>query len=119
MSYHLRIVPSSARLGSGVTTFSTCRYSGVTLTDCSSALTTAASSVRVKSMTQFVSHVSPSSSEKACSQRGVGVVTRDHVNRTRIGLPSNVSAPSKTPVSPVNEPITGGSSSPGRRLSAQ
>ena len=37
------------------------------------------SSPRVKSMTQFVSHVSPPSSENACSHRGVGVVTPDHV----------------------------------------
>ena len=71
----------------------------------------------VKSITQFVSHVSPSSSENACSQRGSDVVTPDQVNRTRMGRPSNVSAPSKIPVSPEKEPITGGSSSPGRRLS--
>ena len=44
-------------------------------------------SARLKSMIQFVSHVSPSSSENACSQRGVGVVTPDHVKRTRIGRP--------------------------------
>ena len=49
------------------------------------------SRARVKSMIQFVSHVSPPSSENACSQRGVGVVTPDHVKRTRIGRPSNVS----------------------------
>ena len=35
------------------------------------------SSARVKSMIQFVSHVRPPSSENACSQRGVVVVTRD------------------------------------------
>ena len=70
-------------------------------------------------MIQFVSHVSPSSSEKACSQRGVGVSMPDQMKRTRIGRPSKTSRPSKTPVSPVNVPKTGGSSSPGRRLSAQ
>ena len=48
-----------------------------------------------------------------------GVVTRDQVKRTRIGLPLKKSSPSKTPVSPANDPTTGGSSSPGRRLSAQ
>ncbi len=42
---------------------------------------------RVKSITQFVSHVLPPSSENACSHRGVGVVTPDHVKRTRIGRP--------------------------------
>ena len=47
----------------------------------------ATSSARVKSMIQFVSHVSPPSSENACSHRGVGVVTPDHVKRTRIGRP--------------------------------
>ena len=73
----------------------------------------------VKSMIQFVSQVSPSSSENACSQRGVGVVTPDQMKRTRIGRPSKTSRPSKTPVSSENVPKTGGSSSPGRRLSAQ
>ena len=38
---------------------------------------------------------------------------------SRIGRPSKVSSPSKTPVSPENPPKTGGSSSPGRRVSAQ
>ena len=47
----------------------------------------------VKSITQFVSQVSPPSSEKACSQRGVGVVTRDQMKRTRTGRPANVSSP--------------------------
>ena len=70
-------------------------------------------------ITQFVSQVSPSSSENACSQRGVEVVRPDQMKRTRIGRPLNVSSPSKTPTSPEKEPITGGSSSPGRRLSAQ
>jgi hypothetical protein len=40
---------------------------------------------------QFVSHVLPSSDEKACSQRAeVGVIC-DQVNRTLIGLPLRVS----------------------------
>src|SRR5262245_12659612 len=78
-----------------------------------------ASNARVKSIVQFVSQVSPPSSEKACSQRGVEVVMPDQMNRTRIGRPSNVSSPSNTPVSPSNDPTTGGSSSPGRRESAQ
>jgi hypothetical protein len=70
-------------------------------------------------MIQFVSQVSPSSAEKACSQRGVGVVTPDQMKRTRIGRPSRTSRPSNTPVSPENSPKRGGSSSPERRLSAQ
>ena len=52
-------------------------------------------------------------------QRGVGVSTPDHVKRTRIGRPSSVSSPSKIPTPSLNEPITGGSRSPGRRVSAQ
>ena len=35
--------------------------------------------IRVKSLIQFVSHVSPPSVENACSQRGDAVSTRDHV----------------------------------------
>ena len=70
-------------------------------------------------MIQFSSHVSPPSDENACSQRGVGVSTRDHVKRTTIGRPANVSAPSKMPMPPENDPKTGGSSTPRRRLSAQ
>jgi hypothetical protein len=70
-------------------------------------------------MTQLVSHDSPSSSENACSQWGVFVVTPDQTKRTIIGLPSKVSSPTKTPVSPEKEPNTGGSSSPQRRVSAQ
>ena len=41
----------------------------------------------MNSITQFVSHVSPPSSENACSQRGVGVVTPDQMKRTRTGRP--------------------------------
>ena len=70
------------------------------------------------SIIQFVSQVWPPSSEKACSQRGLPLVTRDQMKRTRIGRPSKVSAPRKTPVSPENEPTTGGSRAP-VRLSAQ
>src|SRR5439155_17515365 len=77
------------------------------------------SSSRVNTVTQFVSQLSPPSSENACSQRGVGVATSAHVYRTMIGRPSNVSGPLKMPVSPENEPTTGGSSVPERRLSAQ
>jgi len=70
-------------------------------------------------MIQFVSQVVPPSGEKACSQRGESVSVRDHVYRTRIGRPSKVSSPSKTPTPSVNDPTTGGSSSPVCRLSAQ
>jgi hypothetical protein len=38
-------------------------------------------SVRVKSMVQFVSQVTPPSVENACSQRGVGVATPDQMKR--------------------------------------
>src|SRR4029078_7509768 len=44
-------------------------------------------SAGVKSITQFVSHVLPPSSENACSHRGVEVVTPDQTKRTRIGRP--------------------------------
>src|SRR4029453_14505596 len=74
------------------------------------------SSARVKSITQFVSQVLPPSSENACSHRGVGVVTPDQMKRTRIGRPLKMSSPSNNPPSPAHPPITGGSSSPGRRL---
>ena len=70
------------------------------------------------SITQFVSHVRPSSAENACSQRAIPGRRRVQTNRTRIGRPSNVSVPSKVPTSPENEPTTGGSRTP-RRLSAQ
>jgi hypothetical protein len=39
----------------------------------------------------------------------VGVVTPDQRNRTSTGRPPKVSGPSKVPVSPENEPVTGGS----------
>ena len=48
---------------------------------------------RVKSMYQLVSQLLPSSSEKACSQRAVLPVMRDHRYLTRMGRPSNVSSP--------------------------
>ena len=70
-------------------------------------------------MIQFSSQVSPPSAEKACSQRGSGVSDARPVKRTRIGRPANVSSPSKMPMPPENEPKTGGSSTPQRRLSAQ
>src|SRR6185503_218114 len=76
-------------------------------------------SAGVKSITQFVSHVRPPSSENACSHRGVGVVMPDQMKRTRIGRPLNTSSPWKTPASPSKCPKSGGSSSPGRRESAQ
>jgi predicted ATPase len=71
------------------------------------------------SMIQFVSQVWPPSAENACSQRGSGVSICDQTKRTRIGLPSNVSVPSNIPMPSANEPTTGGSSRPQRRLSAQ
>ena len=73
----------------------------------------------MKSITQLVSQVLPPSSVKACSHRGVGVVTPDQVNRARMGAPSKESSPSNTPVSPENEPNTGGSITPGLRVLAQ
>ena len=45
-------------------------------------------------------------------------VSPDQVKRTTIGLPANVSAPSKMPMSPAKEPTTGGSRMQ-RRVSAQ
>ena len=75
-------------------------------------------SLRVNSIVQFVSQVFPPSAENACSHRGVGVVMRDQMKRTRMGRPSKTSEPSNLPTSPAKEPTTGGSSTP-RRLSAQ
>src|SRR6188472_3142434 len=76
-------------------------------------------SAGVKSITQFVSHALPPSSENACSHRGVEVVTPDQMKRTRIGRPLKTSSPWKTPASPSKCPNSGGSSSPDRRESAQ
>jgi hypothetical protein len=47
---------------------------------------------RTNSMVQFVSHVAPRSSEKACSQRGEPVRVWDQVTRIQIGLSSRVSS---------------------------
>ncbi len=58
-------------------------------------------------MTQLVSQLLPSSSEKACSQIGFlpGFVCQ--VNRTVMSFPSDVSRAKKVPTVPKNRPMTG------------
>ena len=72
----------------------------------------------MRSMLQFVSHVSPPSCEKAWSHRHVVSVKGDQMKRTRIALPSNLSSPKKSPRPSLKLPISGGSSL-GFRLSLQ
>ena len=76
MSYHFRTVPSSVIVGSGRDDLLDVDVFGRDAARCldgahAAAPTGARSRARVKSMIQFVSHVSPPSSENACSQRGV------------------------------------------------
>src|SRR6186997_274698 len=75
-------------------------------------------SILVDSMIQLTSHVAPSSTEKACSQRHVVLVMSDHRKRTRIGRPSKVSGPMKVPTPSLKPPTTGGSRRPGLRPSS-
>ena len=91
MSYHLRTVSSSARLGSGQAIFSTWRYSCDTPTARSSALMIASSSprevhdpVRLPRLCRRRPRTPAPSAASASS-------TPDQVKRTRIGRPSNVS----------------------------
>ena len=69
--------------------------------------------IRVDSITQLTSHVSPPSGENACSQRQVVAVMSDQRKRTRIGRPLNVSSAMNVPMPFSKPPTTGGSSRPG------
>ena len=86
MSYHLSSAPPASTTGCRVDDLG---HVAVVVADRADGLERAhrAPSARAKSMIQLSSHDSPPSAENACSQRGAGVVVRDHVKRTRIGLP--------------------------------
>src|SRR5689334_17205408 len=69
-------------------------------------------SVRVSVAIQFTSQVAPPSAENACSNRADLVETCVMTNRTRIGLPSNVSSLKNSPRPFAKLPIDGGLISP-------
>ena len=74
--------------------------------------------LRVDSITQLTSQVSPPSVEKACSQRHVVVVMSDQRKRTWIGRPLRVSSAMNVPTPSSKPPTTGGSRRLGVRPSS-
>src|SRR5262249_51940906 len=72
-----------------------------------------------KVMIQFVSHVAPPSSEKACSHRGDPAPLRVQRNRHSTFLPSAISSPKNSPTSPKKRPVIGGRNEWARTESAQ
>src|SRR5262245_8127698 len=75
--------------------------------------------LRAKCICQFVSQLSPSSRENACSHLQASGESTNQSKRTRIGWSPSVSLPKNTPCGPSKPPTTGGPNVDGHLVSSQ